>query len=284
MNQKSSEEVAPVAPVYPVAPVSPAKRDIGLILAIIFASSAISGSLVFFGMQMGGVKGGDLQVSVVEQAFENFANKQQNKQLEDQKKAQEEEEKAAQDKAANVKPVGADEPVYGNKDATITLIEYSDFECPYCKVFDATLTQILDQYDGKVNWVYRHYPLSFHDPLATMEAMASECVYELGGNDKFWAFTKGIYERTQSGGNGMSEDDVYTLAGDVGVNASAVKSCVESGKYAEKVANDLAEGSAAGVAGTPGNILVNNETGEIRAIHGARNISVFKTAIDEMLK
>jgi protein-disulfide isomerase len=259
------------------------KRDIGLILAIIFASAAISGSLVYFGMQMGG-KGGDVQVETVEKAFENFAKKQQGQQVEEQQKAEAEQDKIDQEKAQNVKKVTAEDHIYGNKDAKITLIEYSDFECPYCKVFDGIAKQLMTDYNGQINWVYRHYPLSFHEPMATKEAEASECVAELGGNDKFWVFVDEVYKRTKSGGNGLTEDDIYAIVGDIGVSVREVKACLASGKYTSKVQQDMLEAEAAGVTGTPGNILINNETGAIKAVHGARKISVFKDAIDAMLK
>ena len=73
----------------------------------------------------------------------------------------------------------------GPADAQITLIEYSDFECPFCKKFHSTMKEVLDAYPGKIKWVYRHYPLSFH-ANAGKEAEASECAYELGGHEKFW--------------------------------------------------------------------------------------------------
>jgi protein-disulfide isomerase len=287
MNPKPSkqnvEQRVPQVP-NPVAPVStPARRDIGLILAIIFASAVISGSLVFFGLQLGG-KGGDVSVEKIETAFENVIKNQQNKAVEDQQKAQADQDKADQDKAENVKPVSAQDHLFGNKDAKVTLVEYSDFECPYCKVFDGIAKQIVTDYNGQVNWVYRHYPLSFHDPMATKEAEASECIAELGGNDKFWSYVDEVYAKTQSGGNGLSMDDIYTITGNIGVSVSGVKSCIESGKYTEKVKQDIAEAENAGVTGTPGNIFINNTTGAVKAVHGARDVSVFKTAIDEMLK
>jgi|GEM_PF-256038 len=283
MNPKPLKQSVVQSVPNPINPVTPVKRDIGLILAIIFASAVISGSLVFFGMQLGG-KGGDVSVEKIELAFNNVIKKQQGQAAEDQKKALEDEEKASQEKAKNIKPVSAQDHLFGNKDAKITMIVYSDFECPYCKVFDGVAKQIITDYNGQVNWVYRHYPLSFHDPLATKEAEASECVAELGGNDKFWEFTNAVYEKTQSGGNGLSEDDIYTIAGDIGVNVNGMKSCLSSGKYTEKVKTDIAEGENAGVTGTPGNIFINNQTGAIKALHGARSITAFKTAIDEMLK
>jgi len=267
-----------------IVPVSPVKRDIGLILAIIFASAAISGSLVYFGMQMGGKGGSTVTVDTIEQAFDSYVQKQQNKQVQDQQKAQDDQDKVDQAKAVNVKKVTADDHMFGNKDAKVTLVEYSDFECPYCKVFDGIANQLVNDYNGQVNWVYRHYPLSFHDPMATMEAETSECVADAGGNDKFWAYVAEVYAKTKSGGKGLSEDEVYAIVQDIGVNVSTVKSCVQSGKFADKVKQDIAEGETAGVTGTPGNIFINNQTGAVKAVHGARDVSVFKAAIDEMLK
>jgi protein-disulfide isomerase len=262
----------------------PVRRDTGLILAIIFASVVISGSLVYFGMQMSGKGNANVTVEMLEQAFDAYVQKQQNKQLQDQQKAQDEQDKADQAKAVNVKKVTADDHIFGNKDAKVSLVEYSDFECPFCKVFDSIGNQLINDYNGQLNWVYRHYPLSFHDPMATFEAEVSECVADEGGNDKFWAYVSAVYAKTKSGGKGLSEDEVYAIVRSIGLNDNVVKSCVKSGKFADKIKQDIVDGETAGVSGTPGNILINNQTGAVKAVHGARDVSVFKAAIDELLK
>lgn len=257
------------------------KDNVGLILAIVFASVVISGSLVFFGMQVAG-KGGPVTVAMLEQAFDSYVQKQQQKQL-DSQKAQEVDKSAM---VKNVKRVSKTEDhIRGNKDAKISLIEYSDFECPFCKKFHPMAEQIMAMYGNDINWVYRHYPLGFHDPLATKEAEASECVSELGGNDKFWEYADLIYERTTSNGDGLTMDNLLTMAGEVGINSDAFKNCMDSGKYLGKVQRDTAEGASAGVEGTPGNILLNNETGEAILIEGAMDVNkYFKPAIDQLLK
>lgn len=261
------------------------KKDLGLILAIVFASAAVSGSLVFFGMRVTGSGGGDVTVEKIEQGFENFVKKQQEQALKDQQLANSEEDKKNAEMAKNVRPVSRTEDhIRGDVNAEITLIEYSDFECPFCKKFHPTAQQILDSYGGKVNWVYRHYPLGFHDPLATKEAEASECANELGGNDKFWAYADLIYKTTSSGGNGLTEDDLVQMAKDVGLNQNAFTTCLSSGKYLDRIKKDIENGEAAGVSGTPGNLIVNNKTGDIKSVDGAQPFGAFKVVIDAMLK
>jgi len=257
------------------------KKDLGMILAIIFASAAISGSLVFFGMKLGGQGGGDVSDDKIEQAFGNFVKKQQSQQEADQQQA------AIQTsaKAKNVRPVSKTEDhIRGNKDAKVSVIEYSDFECPFCKRFHPTTKQIIENYGGKVNLVYRHYPLDFHDPMATKEAEASECVAELAGNDAFWIFADLEYDNTKSGGNGLTLDQVTNFAVQAGADKAKFTACLDSGKYLAKVKADIANGNDSGISGTPGNIIINNETGEVVSIDGAQALGTFQKAIDPMLK
>jgi protein-disulfide isomerase len=181
-----------------------------------------------------------------------------------------------------VPPVTKDEHVRGNLDkADVVLVEYSDFECPFCKSFAPTMNQVLKEYGDKVALVFRHFPLSFH-ANAQKEAEASECVAELGGNDKFWQFHDKIFERTTSNGTGIALTDLGPLAKEIGVNQANFQKCLDSGKYAKLVQDSEAGGSAAGVNGTPGTIALSRD-GKSAMISGAQPLASVKTTIDGML-
>jgi len=184
--------------------------------------------------------------------------------------------------AGTVKPVDPKtDHIRGDKNAKVFVIEYSDFECPFCKRFHPTMQQLMTNYAGKVAWVYRQYPLSFHQN-AQKEAEASECASELGGNDAFWKFADKIFERTTSNGTGFAVDALGPLAKEVGLNQQAFQKCLDSGKYAAKVAQDEQEGQAAGVTGTPGNIIWTKD-GKPQLIEGAVPLQTLKAAIDPIL-
>lgn len=178
---------------------------------------------------------------------------------------------------ADIKAVDATDHIRGNADATITILEYSDLECPFCARVHPTIKQLLEDYGDKVNWVYRHYPLSFH-ANAQKSAEASECAAELGGNDKFWAMVDMIYEK------GADNTQLGTYAKEIGLNQTAFQTCVDSGKYATKTAEMMQSGTKAGIQGTPGNLIINNKTKKVAVVSGAQPLENFKTAIDGLLK
>ncbi len=172
--------------------------------------------------------------------------------------------------------------IRGNKDADVVLVNYSDYECPFCKRFHPTMLQVMKEYGSKVAWVYRHYPLSFHQN-AQKEAEASECVAELGGNDAFWKFTDKIYERTTSNGTGFALTDLGPLAAEIGLDKSKFQQCLDSGKYTKYVQDAEAGGAKAGVSGTPGTILV-SKSGKRDFVNGAQPIEQLKQQIDALIK
>lgn len=176
-----------------------------------------------------------------------------------------------------------DDHIKGDKNARIALIEYSDMECPFCKRFHSTAQQAVDDYKGQVKWVYRHFPLSIH-LNAQKEAEASECAWELGGNDGFWKYIDIIYERTGAGGTGFALDSLVPLAKEIGLDQTKFKQCLDNGKYVQKVKDQMDGGAKAGVNGTPGNIIIDTKTNKMRAIPGAVPFEQIKSVIDEMLK
>lgn len=189
---------------------------------------------------------------------------------------------AAKTKTAGKVPEVTDaDHIRGNKDAKVTFIEYSDFECPFCKRFEPTMQQLEEEYGDKVKVVYRHYPLSFH-ANAQKEAEATECANDLSGNDAFWAYHDAILERTTSGGTGFALDALVPLAKELGLNESKFQDCLDSDKYAQHVKDDMSGGSAAGVTGTPGSILI-DASGASQLLSGAIPYATIKSAVDAAL-
>jgi protein-disulfide isomerase len=166
--------------------------------------------------------------------------------------------------------------------AKVALIEYSDYECPFCKNFHETMKEVFKAYGNDIAWVYRDFPLSFHQN-AQKEAEAAKCVSELGGKDAFWKFTDAIYSRTTSNGTGFALDKLAPLAKEVGVNQAKFQTCLDSGKYAKVIADEQAGGEAAGISGTPGTVIITKD-GKTDMINGAQSLEKVKAQIDALLK
>lgn len=179
-----------------------------------------------------------------------------------------------------VNPPREDDHIRGNVDAKVAVIEFSDFECPFCKRFHPTMQQLMSEYEGKVSWVYRHFPLISLHPQAPKEAEASECAAELGGNDGFWRFTDRLYEVTP-GNNGLDLAELPKIAAAVGLDQAAFESCLNSGKYAEKVNSHYNEAAAAGCRGTPCSIILAGD--QKLEVPGAVPYEQLKAMVDSVL-
>lgn len=183
-----------------------------------------------------------------------------------------------------------DDPVLGDKNAPVTIVEFSDYECPFCKRhFDETFPQLVKNYvdTGKVKIVYRDFPLSFHDPMATKEAVAANCAGKQGGDSKYFEYHDEIFTRTKSNGNGLSEADLTTIATDLGLNLSSFNSCIADAAQTDEVKKDIADGSAAGASGTPTFVIgKSTNTGEIDGdlVVGAQPYAAFQAVIDPLLE
>lgn len=177
--------------------------------------------------------------------------------------------------AGPVKPVDEKvDHVLGPKSAKVTLIEYSDFECPFCQRFYPTVKELLKAYPNDVRFVYRHFPLNSIHPNAQKAAEASECAAKLGGNDAFFKLHDKIFERSPDIGPSV----LVTLAKEIGLKEADFKACLDSGEMAAKVNQDLQEGTSAGVSGTPATFV----NGKLTS--GAVPLETLKTAIEAELK
>ena len=171
----------------------------------------------------------------------------------------------------------AAEYVRGNKNAEVTIVEYSDYECPFCKSFHPTMEQVLEEYGDKVAWVYRHYPLPFH-PKAQKTAEAAECVGELGGGEAFWEMSDLMFEKMPD----LELSELGDLAASVGVDKNKFETCLNSDKYADKVSADMNSGAAAGIQGTPGGVII-GKNGQREFIPGALPFEQVKQLIDKVM-
>ena len=167
---------------------------------------------------------------------------------------------------------GADNP-------KVTIVEYSDTECPFCKNLHLTLKKVVEEYPNDVRWVYRHFPLDQLHKKSRKEAEAAECAGEQG---KFWEMLDLIYEVTPSN-DGLDLEQLPELARKAGViNSNQFTRCLESGKYSEKVASDLADAQTAGGRGTPYSVLIGSD-GSKTPLSGAQPYEAVKAKIDGLL-
>jgi protein-disulfide isomerase len=195
-----------------------------------------------------------------------------------------EQARLANERARTVRPPSRErDHIYGDPDAPISLIEYSDFECPFCQQFHATPKALVDAYPGEVNWVYRHFPLPMHAPGAQREAEAAECAADLGGNEAFWAFADAIFARTESNGDGFPATELAPLAAEIGLDSSRFQACLNAGRHTDRVRDDAAEASRLGVDSTPTVFVRENRTGAVRLRAGALPMDVYTADIEAML-
>ena len=181
-----------------------------------------------------------------------------------------------------VAPVTDRDHIIGNKNAEIVVIEYSDFECPFCKVFHRTMQSVIADYDGKVAWVYRHYPIVQLHSKAPKESEASECAWELGGNDTFWKFTDRLLEITNSN-DSLDLAELPKIAEFAGVDVASFNTCLSSGRYTSFIDESVISAVKAGARGTPYSVII-SKSGEQAIINGAEPIEMVKAKIDSLIK
>src|SRR3989339_203536 len=222
----------------------------------VFILGIITGILVlctvgFFVLLAGNFKGGSAPKNVVQ------LNQNVNSQ-------------PAQPGVANLQKITKDDHLRGELKAPVMLIEFSDYQCPFCQQIHPTLKKIFEDYNGQVAWAYKHFPLDQLHPFARQAAEAAECA---GDQDKFWEYSDSLYNNQKL----FSETYFAQLASELGLNAGKFNDCVASGKYKDLVSADQAEGISAGVSGTPGTFV----NGQL--VKGAVPYETFKQIIDSIL-
>ncbi|MBI3259229.1 MAG: DsbA family protein [Ignavibacteriae bacterium] len=174
-----------------------------------------------------------------------------------------------------------DDPVLGNANAQVTVIEFSDFQCPFCKRFyDDTEGQLKANYidTGKVKFVYRDFPLSFHQN-AEIAAEAADCALEQG---KFWEYHDILFTKGSGDGTGLDSQSLKQYAADLKLDTTKFNQCLDSGKYKNEVQKDTTDGSNAGVSGTPTFFIGSPQKGYTMLV-GAQPYATFQQAIDQEL-
>jgi protein-disulfide isomerase len=175
-----------------------------------------------------------------------------------------------------------DHPALGTPEAPLTLIEFSDYQCPYCRRFVETTWPALkrDYIDtGKLRHVFRDFPLDRLHPQARKAAEAARCAGEQG---QYWAMHDRLFQHQQT----LQVERLKGYARDLGLNTRAFEVCLDQGRYATAVQQDLDAGAAAGVQGTPGFILGKTRSdGTIKGtfIRGAQPLAAFRQAIERLL-
>jgi len=185
----------------------------------------------------------------------------------------------------SINPVTNEDHIKGNPNASVKIVEYSDFECPFCKRFHDTMNQVMDEYgeNSDVAWVFRQFPLDqLHPKNARRAAVASECANELGGNDAFWKFTDGWFEVSPTNDRTDFEAVTAQLVSEIGLDENKFKACLTSGKYDQHVQDDIDNAVATGGRGTPWSVVIGPD-GTTYPINGAQPYSAVKQIIDVAL-
>jgi protein-disulfide isomerase len=205
-----------------------------------------------------------------------------------QARQQKEDEQRRRQAAGAVSPIKPTDHILGDPNAAVKVIEFSDFECPFCKGFHETLTKLMSDYGKKqdVAWVYRHFPIDELHSKARKEAQAAECAAEQGGNDAFWAYADKIFATTPSN-NRLDLALLPKFAVEIGLDQAKFETCLKGdargGKFAEHIEADFQDASQAGGSGTPYTVVLGPD-GSTFPINGALPYSSVKSIIDLALE
>ncbi len=167
--------------------------------------------------------------------------------------------------------------IYGNISAPVSLVVYTDLECPFCQRHHPVMMSLVEEYGDDVNLIYRHFPLSIH-PNAKNAAIASECAAQYGANTGFWEYIDSLLTK------GVEPNRYEEYAVDAIIDGPTFRRCYEEKRFSEKIDASLKEGEALGITGTPTTFVVRKSDGKTRTIPGAQPKEAFELIIDELLQ
>jgi len=246
----------------------------GLIASIIFATVVVSGSLVFLAVQMQGSKS---EAQIRAQVVDEIHQQQQS----------EEEKKYIFPITATLADAVDDDAMMGSRDAKVTLVEFSDYQCPYClRHFTETFPGLKSDYidTGKINYVFRDSPLPFH-PQAIPAAIAAECARQQGGDGVYFQMGQKIFnaqDKMYDQSAAVYQQTLRGFAVELGLDSGKFLTCVNDPKTKSEIDADIKAGAGFGVEGTPSFVLTDGTTSML--IRGAQPLKVFKKQIDALLK
>lgn len=167
------------------------------------------------------------------------------------------------------------EHVRGSATPKYALIEYSDFDCPFCKEYHPNITQFVESRTDVV-WAYRHFPLQEVHPYALLKAGAAECASKYGESGAFWEYTDRLYTLNQEPGDIIL---LAIIAEELGIAEEQFNACIDSDEVFDDVQTDFESGIALGVTGTPTTFVINLETGDFDSFSGAASVSEIEQAV-----
>lgn len=179
---------------------------------------------------------------------------------------------------------GVDETDYilGNPNAPIVMIEYSDYDCPFCKQYHNTMHQIMDEYGvtGRIAWVYRQFPLVELHPNSPMISEAALCVGDIAGNSAFWSFSDLIFNKRDLN-DATNVTKLADYAETSGVDQQQYNNCMNEGRMKQAVEDSIRDGFNAGARGTPYTVLlVGNQQA---VINGAQPYNTVKGIVENLI-
>lgn len=173
--------------------------------------------------------------------------------------------------------------ILGNPNAPILMVEYSDYDCPFCKQYHQTMHQIMDEYGvtGRIAWVYRQFPIAELHPNAPRISEAALCVGDIGGNDAFWTFSDLVFDKRDIDEQ-TNMTKLVEYAETSGIDRSQYAACMSDGRMKQAVEDSIRDGYDAGARGTPYTILlVGNQQA---VINGAQPYNVVKGIVENLIE